>query len=92
MPGWHFMHTNLKAYSLQFNLQENSWKAKETRWPSEIETDFTVTSFNEELYVIGGCDDSYQAVVLYEPFKNTVQSVINGAVRKLVELIIVLLF
>ena len=40
-----------------------------------------MTSFNEELYVIAGFDDSYQEVVLYKPFINTVQPVINGAVN-----------
>ena len=37
-----------------FNPQKNSWKSKETGCTIQKMTFFTVTSFNEELYVIGG--------------------------------------
>ena len=37
-----------------FKPQKNTWKVKDTEFPSQIATGFTVTSFNEVLYVIGG--------------------------------------
>ena len=37
-----------------FNPQKNSWKSKETGCTIQKMNFFTVTSFNEELYVIGG--------------------------------------
>ena len=37
-----------------FNPQKNTWKLKETTFPSLIAEGFTVTSFNENLYIIGG--------------------------------------
>jgi len=37
-----------------FNPQKNTWKLKETVFPSQIAAGFTVTSFNENLYIIGG--------------------------------------
>jgi len=61
-----------------FNPQKNSWKSKETAFPSQIATGFTITSFNEELYIIGGFlkseDDEVEGVVKeaykYNPIRN----------------------
>ena len=37
-----------------FNPQKNTWKSKDTEFPSQIDMDFTVTSLNEDFFVIGG--------------------------------------
>ena len=56
-----------------FNPQKNSWKSKETECFSQELAGFTVTSFNEELYVIGGHDEYLNAVrtvLKYNPVCN----------------------
>ena len=56
-----------------FNPQKNSWKSKETEYFCQELAEFTVTSFNEELYVIGGHDEYLNAVrtvLKYNPVCN----------------------
>ena len=56
-----------------FNPQKYTWKSKNTEFPSEIIIYFTVTSFSEDLYVIGGVAKSGRVTCeahKYNPISN----------------------